>query len=133
MKKITLIPDSEGRVQLPEGFAYTPGQPLTLYTKASETEPSYFPMVLETNEACRFTDEHFQALCDVNDTYKFSRSAEHQLIIEMGTGLDTGRYNQRLATYFGIWNLEYELGEFLTQACAFVFPMALFMGLTLHF
>ena len=110
MQKITLIPDADGKCKLPEGVAFTPGEALTLYTATNE-EDSYFPLYLETNENCRFTDEQFLAFSQANETFHIFRSSTHQIIIEMGTTLQTSKYNSKLNAFLVFWNMKYKLGE----------------------
>jgi len=119
--KLTLTPDENGQIQLPEDFEFTPGEALMLYTE-EPGEESYFPIYLETNENCRFTDEQFLAFSEINETFKFSRSAEHQIIIEMGSTPKTSKYNAKLLILLGIWNMAHKLGEIFESNGYFKLP-----------
>lgn len=112
MEKLTLIPDENGQVQLPEGFAFTANEALTLYTQPPENEEdNYFPLYLETNEDCRFTDEQFMEFSNCNDFYHISRTHTHQIVIEMPTHTNTSKRNAKLTMFLGMWNLTKKLGE----------------------
>jgi len=124
MQKLTLIPDEHGQVQLPGGFAFTPGEPLTFHTQGlREEEESYFPLYLETNENCRFTDEQFTEFSVLNDDrYTISRTHTHQIVIEMPTHGPTGKRNAKLTIYLGMWNLTHKLGETFDSSTGFKLP-----------
>jgi len=119
--KLTITPNEKGEFTLPEGFHFTPGEPLTLYTEEPEAE-SYFPLYLETNENCRFTDEQFLTFSEINDTFSITRSSTHQIIIEMSTTPKTGKRNSKLNLYLGMWNLTYKLGEIFDSSTFFLLP-----------
>jgi Uma2 family endonuclease len=120
--KFTITPNEKGEFTLPEGFHFNPGEPLTLYTEEREEE-SYFPLYLETNENCRFTDEQFTEFSVINDDrYSISRTHTHQIVIEMPTTRKTTRTNAKFATYLGMWNLEHELGEVQESSGGYLLP-----------
>jgi len=121
MKKITLIPDENGQVQLPEDFEFTAGEALTLYTEEREEE-SYFPLYLETNENCRFTDEQFMVFSACNDLYQISRTHTHQIVIEMPSSSKTSEINAKLGLFLGMWNLEHNLGKIYESSGGFHLP-----------
>lgn len=120
MQKLTLIPDEHGQVQLPEGFAFTLGEPLTFHTQSlREEEESYFPLYLETNENCRFTDEQFTEFSILNDDrYTISRTYAH----EMPTHGNTSEINGKLTLYLGMWNLTHKLGKTYDSGGGFTLP-----------
>ena len=108
--KLTLTPDENGQIQLPEDFEFTPGEALTLYTE-EPSEESYFPLYLETNENCHFTDEQFMAFSACNDFYQISRTHTHQIVIEMSTHGDTSEMNAALTGELYVWNKIHKLGK----------------------
>jgi len=124
MQKLTLIPDEHGQIQLPEGFAFTPGEPLTFHTQSlREEEESYFPLYLETNENCRFTDEQFTEFSVLNDDrYTISRTHTHQIVIEMPTHGNTSEINAKLSGYLFMWNIAHKLGKTYDSSGGFTLP-----------
>jgi len=110
MQKITLIPDADGKCKLPESVAFTPGEALTLYTATNEDD-RYFPLYLETNKNCRFTDEQFMEFSNCNDFYQISRTNTHQIVIEMATHTNTSERNANLNGELYIWNKRNKLGK----------------------
>lgn len=120
--KLTITPNEKGEFTLPEGFHFTPGESLTLYTEEPEEE-SYFPLYLETNENCRFTDEQFTEFSAINDDrYSISQTHTHQIIIEMPTHGPTGERNAALNGELYIWNKTNKLGKIFDSSTGFTLP-----------
>jgi Uma2 family endonuclease len=121
MQTLTLVPDENGLCQLPEGMEFTPGQPITLYTRQNEEE-SYFPLYLETNENCHLTDDQFMEFSACNDFYQISRTNTHKIVIEMATHGPTSKRNAKLNGELYIWNKMHKLGELFESNGGFILP-----------
>jgi Uma2 family endonuclease len=119
--KLTVTPNENGTFTLPEGFKYTPGEALTLYTE--EPDPSsLFPIVLKTNENCRFTDEQFLEFSHINETFPIFRNANHEIVIEMTMFTKGGERELSIAIEFGIWNKKHKLGRLFGPNSMFTLP-----------
>jgi len=119
--KLTLIPDEQGKIQLPEGFQFTPDEALTLYTEEPEPFP-IFPIILKTNENCRFTDEQFLEFSHINETFPIFRSASHEIVIEAMMFTEGGEREASILIEFGIWNKKYKLGRLFGPSSMFKLP-----------
>lgn len=119
--KLTVTPNENGEFTLPEGFNYTPGEPLTFYTE--EPEPaSLFPIVLKTNENCRFTDEQFLEFSHINETFPIFRNANHEIVIEMTMFTNGAKREGLLLFEFIAWNKQHKLGEVYGPNAMFTLP-----------
>jgi Uma2 family endonuclease len=119
--KLTLIPDAQGKIQLPEGFQFTPGKALTLYTEEPESFP-IFPIVLKTNEHCRFTDEQFLEFSHINEIFPIFRSANHEIVIEKPMFTEGGERELLIASELIFWNRQHKLGRVYGPNSMFKLP-----------
>ncbi len=66
-----------------------------------------------------FDDAFFFALCQANETTKFERDANGNIILMPPTGSETGRYNAELSVEIGIWNRQKKLGYIFNSSTGF--------------
>lgn len=75
--------------------------------------------VVLPQKSFRFTDDEFYDFCVQNDSLKFERDKDGNIIIMPNTGGVTGRLNLKISMFIGIWNEEYQLGEAFDSSTAF--------------
>ncbi|MBC7389011.1 MAG: Uma2 family endonuclease [Opitutaceae bacterium] len=72
--------------------------------------------------AISFTDEEFFMFCQDNDTLRFERSADQQIIVMAPTGLDTSFKNSDLNYELVSWNRRTKLGYVFDSNAGFTLP-----------
>ena len=72
--------------------------------------------------AISFTDEEFFLFCQDNDTLRFERTADQQIIVMAPTGLDSSYKNSDLNIELGIWNRRTKLGYVFDSNAGFTLP-----------
>jgi Uma2 family endonuclease len=68
------------------------------------------------------TDEEFFELCAVNDTLRFERTAQGEMIVMTPAGGETGSRNFDIALQLGNWNKRMGLGKAFDSSTGFKLP-----------
>ena len=68
------------------------------------------------------TDEQFFNLCQDNESLRFERTSNGQILVMTPSGIDTSSQNLDIATLLKIWNFKYKLGKVFGCDAGFTFP-----------
>ena len=79
-------------------------------------------ITINFNPIIKLTQDQFYELCRANPDIKFERNAKGEIVIVPPTGGETGKYNAKLTTRFGIWNEQTNLGVVFDSSTCFHFP-----------
>ena len=79
-------------------------------------------ITINFNPIIKLTEAQFYDLCRANPDIKFERNAKGEIVIVPPTGGETGKYNAKLTTRFGIWNEQTNLGVVFDSSTCFHFP-----------
>ncbi len=72
--------------------------------------------------ALSFTEEEFFLFCQDNDTLRFERTADQQIIVMAPTGLDSSYKNSDLIIELGVWNRKTRMGYVFDSNAGFTLP-----------
>ncbi len=78
--------------------------------------------ILQLDSILHLTDEQFLKLCQANPDLKLEQTSTGALVIVAPTGGETGNYNFEIATDFGIWNRQTQLGVGFESSTCFKLP-----------
>lgn len=68
------------------------------------------------------TKEEFFRFCQMNDTLRFERDSDQNIIVMSPTGSSTGNINFRILGYLFMWNEASRLGEAFDSSTGFALP-----------
>jgi Uma2 family endonuclease len=85
----------------------------------SATHPG---ILLKTAPALCLSDDQFYEFCQQNQEYRIERTAKGEIIVEMPTGIGTGRRNFELSLMLGIWARQNGEGYCVDSSGGYVLP-----------
>ncbi|MBW4505593.1 MAG: Uma2 family endonuclease [Scytonematopsis contorta HA4267-MV1] len=77
---------------------------------------------LKLDPIIKLTEDQFYQLCQENPDMKLERNHKGELVIMPPTGGGTGKRNFEIATDFGIWNRQSQLGICFDSSTCFKLP-----------
>ncbi|MBT1704974.1 Uma2 family endonuclease [Fulvivirgaceae bacterium PWU20] len=78
--------------------------------------------LIKTKSIGDMTEEQFFQFCQENDSIKFERNANGEILITAPTGSDTSSFNSNLNLEIGTWNREKKLGIVFDSNAGFTLP-----------
>ncbi len=81
-----------------------------------------WPIVLQLQPALSLDDDQFFDFCQLNQDWRFERTAAGELMIMSPTGSETGGYNFDLTVELGIWTRRDGSGKGFDSSTGFTLP-----------